>query len=141
MYGSKETPIFELEVVLHRKYGGFHIDTEMALWLMENRGWTVVKESQYDYKQKAEWPLTYLVESGSDWHYHPTSESLAFRSQKDLIDCVRALQLLHENDSYMERTYGHIFGLDVVKIKVFASIEDYNDGHERVNCWSDSYED
>jgi hypothetical protein len=62
MYGRKQTPVFELEVVLHRKYGGFHIDTEMALWLIENRGWTVVKESAYDYNQKAEWPLTYLVE-------------------------------------------------------------------------------
>jgi hypothetical protein len=136
---DKSGPVFEMEVVLHRKYGGFHIDTEMALWLMENRGWKVVKESEYDYNKKGDWPLNYLVEGFSDWYYHPRSESLAFRTQKDLIDCVRALHEVHKDDSYPESYYGHIHGLKVVKVKVFAEVEDYDDGHERVNCWSDSY--
>jgi hypothetical protein len=142
MYGKDDEKVFEIEIVLHRKYGGFSIDTEMALWLWEHRGWSIVKESKYDYHKKAEWPLNYLVESSfSDWYYHPRSESIEFRSQKDLIDCVRAVKAAHKDDKYPESYYGHIQGLAVVKVKVFASVEDYDDGHERVNVWTDSYRD
>lgn len=125
----------EIELVLHRRYGGFSIDMEMALWLIENRQWTLIKHKDYDYQKRNEFPLNCLIEMGRDY-YHPNSDSLAFRSQKDLLDCVRAIQEVYKNDSWSEAYHGHIQGLEITKVKIFAEIEDYNDGHERLNVWS-----
>lgn len=128
--------LIELEVVLNCKYGGFSIDSEMALWLMENRNWTVVKDSVYDYKSKNEFPTTCLVEGIGDWFHHAkySFNSIEFRSNRDLIDCVKAIKDIHKNDKYPDSYYAHIHSLEVVKVGVLAEIEDYDDGHERITC-------
>ena len=42
----------QMELVLNVDYGGFSFNTEMALWLSENRGWTVLSEKKYNHKEK-----------------------------------------------------------------------------------------
>lgn len=125
----------ELEVVLHVEYGGFSLDTEMALWLLENRGWTVVKEADFDYERRGEFPLNVLVEGGlSDHYYHPRAGSIAFRAHPDLRACVRALHAAHAGDSYDERRACHVLALAVVTARVVVEVEDHHDGQERLTC-------
>ncbi len=131
--------MFELEVVIHDNYGGFSVDDEMALWLIENRGWTLLAENQYDYKKESELPLTTLV----DFHfsnYSPHQHKIEFRSHLDLLDCVRAIKKLHEDDDYPDSIYGHIHSLSIKKIKVHVGVEDYHDGKERISCWMEFME-
>lgn len=124
--------MFETEVVINVSFGGFSFDTEMALWLSENRGWNVIPEKKYNYKEK--YPITTLIEMSGDHFFHP-NDDFNLRSNKDLIDCVRELQTLHENDSYPESRYGHIHALSIKKLSVHVEIENYYDGKERVKCW------
>lgn len=121
----------EIELVLNVDYGGFRFDTEMALWLSENRGWQIIKNKDYDYK--SQYPLTTLIDLGGDYFCSP-KDNIQIRSHKDLIDCVRYLQKLHETDEYPESIYGHIHDLEIKKISVEIEIEDYHDGKEKVVC-------
>ena len=111
-----------IELVLHTDYGGFHIDDEIALWLMENRGWTISKKVEDDGTDLYEYSSDYFVT-----RKHKSS-SVELRSNPDLIDCVRELQKLHKDDDFREKHYGYIHKLRVVKIEVKISIEDYHDG-------------
>lgn len=124
--------LLELEVVLHRGYGAFHIDDEMALWLMEHRGWTMVKGMNA--YPKGKWPMTCLDDECHDFVYSPHGDTIEFRSHPDLIACVKALKELHKNDSHSDKMYGHIHKLKIAKMEISAGIEDYNDGYERLNC-------
>lgn len=92
--------------------------------------------SEYDYKKKDEYPLNMLFEE-KYYIMAVKSDTMEFRSNRDLIDCVRAIQKLHENDEYPESYYGHIHKLRVKKVKVHIDIEDYHDGQERFNCYID----
>ena len=125
-----ESVIAELEVVLHVDFGGFRINDEMALWLMENRGWIIDKTDDW----RDDCPLNHLYESGQ-WIWSPHNDSIAFRSHPDLIACVRALKERHKDDSYPDSIYGHIHGLAIQKVIFKADIEDYHDGKEKVNGW------
>ena len=132
----------EIELVINTDFGGFRFNTEMALWLIENRQWKVLKDKEYDYSQKDKYSINTLVEGiGSDYYYHPGDDKLELRSNKDLIDCVRELKKKHENDEYPEKYYGHIHSLSIVKVAVELSIENYYDGKERVNCYSRTKEE
>ena len=121
-------------MVLNTDYGGFSINTEMALWLSENREWNVISEKEYNYKKKDEYPITTIVDMRGDYFYSPCGDTIEFRSNKDLIDCVRAVKLAHENDSFPESRYGHINKLNIIKVGTLLEIEDYHDGKERVIC-------
>jgi hypothetical protein len=123
--------MIEMELVINVDFGGFSFDTEMALWLSEHRGWTVLPEKKYNYKEK--YPINTLVEMSGDYFYSP-NDGIELRSNKDLIDCVRALQILHENDDYPEAYYGHIHNLSIKKVAVHIEIENYYDGKERIKC-------
>lgn len=127
----------QMELVLNIDYGGFSFNTEMALWLSENRGWTVLSEKKYNHKEK--YPITTLIEMTGDYFFHP-NDSIDLRSNRDLIDCVRALQTLHENDTFPESRYGHIHNLSVKNISFHIEIEDYHDGKERIKCWTNEEE-
>lgn len=129
-------PIAVVEAVINTEFGGFSLNTEMALWLMENRNWKITK--QWDCKEPK-----HLVESIGD-HYYVNDEKIDFRLNKDLIDCVRALKEVHKNDTYPESYYGHIHNLKIVKLKVNLSIENYHDGKERIGIYTEEeieYED
>jgi len=121
----------EMEVVIHVDFGGFHIDDEMALWLMENRGWTVTK----DHNANAD-----LCECFGNYFYPLKYEpdSVVFRSHPDIVSCVRALQAAHKDDEYRERYYGYIHKLKIQKVRPYLSIENYYDGKERLSVgWNE----
>lgn len=117
-----------IEVVIHNGYGGFHIDSEMALWLMENRGWRIGKPGED----------VDLIEGSKDWFYSDKfkTDSFEFRTNKDLIDCIKSLKLIHKNDKYPECYYGHIHKLSIVEVNIELGIENYNDGYEKVTVFS-----
>lgn len=121
----KNEPITTVEIVIHTEFGGFHLDMEMALWLMENRNWKVTKK--WEERENFQ-----LIESFGD--FHPTDDSINFRMNKDLIDCVRAIKEVHKDDKYPESYYGHIHKLEIVKMAVYIGVENYHDGKEKVNC-------
>lgn len=125
----KSKPITVVEVVIHTEFGGFSLDTEMALWLIENRGWTVTK----NWEERENFQL---IESFGD-HFSSVDDSVNFRMNKDLIDCVRALKEIHKDDTYPESYYGHIHKLEIVKMAVHLSIENYHDGKERASCYTE----
>lgn len=121
----------EIEAVLNTSFGGFSLNEEMAQWLVENKKWTILNPNDYSYKET--YPVNYLLKTGNDNYYSPTfNESLELRSHPDLIECVKSLQTLHENDSFQEKYYGKIFSLKVKKVKINIEIEDYHDGKERL---------
>jgi len=103
------TPIAIVEVVIHTDYGGFSINTEMALWLMENRGWTVAPKN-------ADPAGHQLGESIGDYFFSTEKDEVKLRTNKDLIDCVRAIKEIHKDDVYPERYYGYIHKLKCVLI-------------------------
>lgn len=122
----------ELELVIHVSYGGFHLDTEMALWLLE-RGWNIVTQKEYEQNYPKKYPINTLHDLYG--MFCPMDDTIEFRSHPDLIECVRALQKLHEDDDWPERRQVYVHRLQVVKVKINVEIEDYNDGYERVSCW------
>ncbi len=126
-----------MQLVLNKEYGGFHFNKEMTEWLKQNRNWTVLG---YQDKNKKEYPVTTLI--GERDYFSGVNNSIELRSHKDLIDCVKELKKLHENDKYPERYYGHIHGLKIVTIEMNPVIQDYHDGKERVqfDC-QESYDD
>lgn len=126
--------MFETELVLNVDFGGFSFDTEMALWLMENRNWKIISQDDYNYKIK-DYPINVLIEHSGDYYFSPHSGKIELRSNQDLIDCVRALQKLHENDSFRDKYYGHIFDLAIKKVRLHLSIEDYYDGKEKISSY------
>jgi hypothetical protein len=121
--------IATVEVVIHTDYGGFHINTEMALWLMENRNWKIASKDMWDKTEGFQ-----LIESLGDYFYPTREFENAIRTNKDFIDCVRAIKKLHEDDEYPESYYGYIHKLSIVNLKVNLDIENYHDGKERVSC-------
>jgi hypothetical protein len=123
--------MFELEAVINVEYGGFSLSDEMALWLVENKKWKLLSNKEYDYKLK--YPIETLLDLFKDMHIHPhMNDEIEFRSNKDLIECVRHFKALHKNDEYPESYYGKIHTLRIEKIKINVEIDDYYDGKERI---------
>ena len=117
--------ICEREVVINARYGGFHLDTEMAIWLMENKNWVVGKNKD-------------LEDCGFDYYMPPqNTDEIAFRMNPDLIECVCALKEIHKNDVYPDSYYGHIHTLKIEKVKVYIGVENVNDGKEKITCWTE----
>lgn len=135
--------MFDLEAVINVEFGGFSLSDEMALWLMEEKGWTILDNKEYDYKKK--YPVETLLDVGGNMNIHPDlNDDIKFRSNKDLIECVRHFKVLHKNDEYPESYYGKIHDFRVEKIEIKVEIDDYHDGKERIvssvfvdNCYND----
>jgi hypothetical protein len=100
--------IAEFKIVLNRNYGGFSITEEMFDWLVQNKGWK-------DY---------------------PAYGDDEVRRNPDLIECVRAVQKAHENDSWSEQRYNQIFALRIFDVTVNLEIEDVHDGMEEARAWT-----
>lgn len=115
----------DIKLVMHKSYGGFHIDKEMALWLSEHCNWSIGGK---------ECDLTCQI---SD--YYSTNKfdinSIELRSNPDLIKCVEALQNKHQNDSYSDKYYNYIYKLKIINYTINLSIEDYHDGKEKLNVY------
>jgi hypothetical protein len=123
-----------IELVIHTAFGGFHVNDEMALWLIDHRGWTLLPDTDESHTllQKG-LPPKHIVSGKGDYNHVSDGSSPAFRSDPDVVACVRALKKAHENDSYPEKFHGHIHGLAVVTVT--ASVEGHNqyDGIENVS--------
>jgi hypothetical protein len=119
------------EIVINTEFGGFSLDTEMAVWLMENRGWRVSKtDSTCDLEHD-------LVEMGAD-RFVPTDKHVQhyddtkFRMNQDLIDCVRDLQATYYRGPGWREA--KVNCLEVKTINVHIDVEEYHDGKEEINC-------
>lgn len=126
----KDPPVATIDVVVNKKYGGFHIDTEMALWLIENYSYSVTS----DPNEQAD-----LLEVGYDYFVPHNDwlgdlDSVHFRSHPDIVCCVATLKDLHKDDEYPEKQYGHIHSLEIRRMKIYLEIEDHNDGIETVSA-------
>lgn len=131
----KTEPIATVEAVIHTDYGGFHVNMEMALWLMENRNWKIATKDMWNKTEGCQ-----LIESIGD-DYYPVDDSINFRLNKDLIDCVRAIKEVHKDDEYPESYYGYIHKLKIVKVAIYLGIEDYHDGKERISVFPQTDEE
>jgi hypothetical protein len=50
-----------------------------------------------------------------------------------LIECIRELQKLHENDSYSIKRYNvRAYNFEIINVQVHIEVEDYHDGKERI---------
>lgn len=122
-----------MQLVLNTEYGGFYFNQEMTDWLQKNRNWTIVKQQDYNYENKNNYPLTTLTGS-NDYFYTPKDmDDIEIRSHKDLIDCVKELKKLHENDKYPEKFYGHIHALKIITVKTKLVIQNYHNGKEKIS--------
>lgn len=128
----------QFEIVLNKNYGGFGCCTEMALWLIENKGWTLIQYKDYDYKSK--YPVTTIIDD--KWNsYFPNNESIELRTHPDLIECIKTLKAqFNPEDSY--RSYGCIYSkeiddLEIELVTINLGVESYHDGHERLTCHAD----
>ncbi len=118
-----------VELVVNSAFGGFSFDTEMALWLIENKGWTSSKENSEKYD---------LVECGSDWYYPSIkyTDAVSIRFHPDLIACVRGLQKTLTNVPRSERYKHHVLDMTIVTVDINIGVIDYHDGKERVECYA-----
>ncbi len=110
--------ITTIEAVIHKDFGGFYVNTEMALWLLENKNWNIEEE----------------FHQSSDMFHHKTHD-FSFRCNPDLIECVRTLKMAHKDDDYTQKRLNVIHRLEIVKIDVYAEIEDYYDGKEKITIY------
>lgn len=124
----------EIDVVINAAYGGFTVTREMAEWLIANRGWSVVREADYDYATRT--PACRLIESRWGYGLPPgTRDDIAFRSDPDLVACVRELRKRRADAGRADKRDDPLHDLRIVRVTVAMEIEDYNDGHERVNAY------
>jgi len=126
--------IKEVEVVINVEYGGFSLDTEMALWLMENKGWTSTNvdsgedETEFD-----------LISLGDMFLRSKKYDEVGFRMNPDLVECVKTLQKKHEGTNWSGVAYNDIpkvLQLNVVHVEVHLTVEPVYDGIENIACWS-----
>ena len=124
--------IKEFEIVVNEEYGGFHLDAEMALWLMEQKHWRVT-ENDNDF-ETTEYDLVGMKDC-----FWPTKKygETEFRMHADLLECVKELKKKYEAMSYLERKRSNAKVLDfrIVTTQVNIEVEDIDDGIEQVKCW------
>lgn len=121
----------KITLVLNTDYGGFSLDTEMAEWLRDNRGWSLLNH-EFDGRCTDGTLKKALSRIMSNIYYHPEQHSIEFRSNQDLIDCVRELREKRANSTFNEWHYSHIKCLEVVEANVNFSVNNYHDGKERL---------
>jgi hypothetical protein len=131
----------EVEIVINCDFGGFSLDTEMAIWLMEMKGWTVTEEpsmsetDHYDLFGMGDffWPTAKHTDGGND------RCDTSFRMNPDLIECVKALQ-----DKYKEllvwqrlnlKPDHKVLSLGIAKLRFHVDVVNEYDGKEEVKCW------
>lgn len=122
--------IHEVEIVLHKDYGGFRIDGEMAQWLFENAGWVLSDE------YSTNMPPKHLYKYSDDYYCGQDVSSVSFRTQPELINCVRVLLEKHKatKNNYSNKPYIH--NLVIEKVQIHLDIEEYHDGKEKISCWN-----
>jgi hypothetical protein len=123
----------EFEIVVNSDFGGFHLDTEMALWLMEHKHWRVTEDDN-----KFETDKYDLVGLGD--YFWPTKKynETEFRMNADLIECIRTLKKKYQGLSYYERkkSGAKVLDLALSRVQVHVEVQDECDGKETVECWT-----
>lgn len=123
--------VFESEMVVYTSYGGFSFDKEIAHWLRDNKDWKIGDAEKSENYNNQEFQL---LQSYSFFYIQKHLED-SVRFNKDLIECIKTLQKLHENDSYSERRQVEANCFQIVKLKVYADAKDVHDGKEEVDVW------
>jgi hypothetical protein len=135
--------VLRVEVVVNAQAGGFSLCREAGEWLRDERGWKLIpveeapdipagRRSQGGPKLPPELMKALAWGFGA---YRPLADGAAFRMDRDLVDCVRALQERLAGQRVVEPGFGHghdIFKLEVRAVEVALDIEDYHAGRERV---------
>jgi len=131
----------EVEVVINCGFGGFCLDTEMAIWLMEMKGWTVTEDpsmsetDRYDLFGMGDffWPTGKHTDGGND------RCDASFRMNPDLIACVKTLQNKYKGLRTWERLKlkpeHKVFDLGIAKLRFHMDVINKYDGKEEVKCW------
>lgn len=113
-----------IEVVLNNAFGGFALNKEMADWLVSNKGWSIIKHKDYDHEMK--YPINTLMELYGEYVAPSKCNCFEFRTNKELIECIRFFKAKHVN-SFRER----VNDFKIEKIEIRFDIENYHDGYER----------
>jgi hypothetical protein len=134
--------VHEVEVVVNVEFGGFHLDTEMAIWLMEIKGWTVTEDPK-------ESETTRYDLFGMGDCFWPTAKhtdklgghcDISFRMNRDLIECVKTLKNKRQGlscyDRWMKTQDHKVLELGITTVQVHIEVEDVNDGKENIKCWT-----
>ena len=116
--------IHEFEIVVNVEFDGFRLDTEMAMWLVENKGWTITQ----DWEPTKEYDL---IDCKGNY-FQPTNKykKIEFRMNPDLIECVKELQKKYKSMNFLERQKYGVCDLNV-------EVQDVHDGKEEVVVTSD----
>jgi hypothetical protein len=103
----------------------------MAEWLKANRCWKVGTHK--------DWPKNkndhqFQVYGSGDHYSFPDNDSIALRSDHDLIACLTHFQHKYRNatDSEKRGKYHRIFSLEIKDVSIKIYIEDYHDGKEKI---------
>lgn len=123
-------PLLKTEIVINTKFGGFSLDTEMALYLQEKYGWEIINGDEYDYKKG--YDINVLIDHANDYFISPHRNVIEFRSNKELIECIRCLQNKYKDDKHPR--IGHIHNFTIKQVKVYLDIIDHYDGIEKIEC-------
>ena len=122
-----------IEIVMHHSYGGFKISKEMGEWLIANRGWEV--KIWQEHCKSSSHPINVLyVDEGYalkvDSYFHPNQDSIEFRTNKDIIESIKAVKAAKDSEEYDR--YEYHSKLYIEDLETLIWIESYNDGHERI---------
>ena len=118
----------ELEIVVNCAFGGFNLDTEMAIWLMEHKHWQVCESGEFE---TDEYDLVGLGD-----YFWPTEkyDKTDFRMNPDLIECVKTLRDKYYGLSWSERRKSNakVLELGISFVEIRIDIENVHDGKEEV---------
>lgn len=129
----------EAILVINGNYGGFSLNREMAEWLRDNKGWKLAPSDTYPTDD-------FDLAGDNDFWYASTKwnrNEIEFRSNPDLIECVRWLKWKYRNyDKHSTRyiedhrkasSIRHAYDLRIVKVNIEIGIADKFDGIEAVH--------
>jgi hypothetical protein len=126
--------VYTQEFVINTTFGGFNLPREIADWLIENKGWSVVDDINDELA-----PDCKLVVRCFDGNYYPAGDrdDPRLRSNPDLIEAVRAVQKKFLDDNpdagRNKKRDSRLFDLSVVTVAVDINIVNYHDGREQVD--------
>ena len=115
----------KIKCVLHKRYGGFHLTTEIADEMDKLRfDWNLIGSPV---------KLTSRCEDGEIWE-GVGLDRFVFRSDPAFVKAVENIQYKYKDLDFVEKQNLYIFNLKIVEFSPFFEIIDYKAGHEQLIC-------